>query len=214
LNFKLHQSYSAFVIISKMLISFLILSYSIHSWAYEPSEGNVSIFLGPYIYKTNFKSTSTGATSPNLGGAGLVVLGDVNDKGSLEIGLFYLNKIFFRELAGQYIAEQTGVTQVTMGYRRWWNNWFSSSLSFYSAYSIGAPEIVHNDFAPGTEIDTSARDTTEYGFDLSLQTNVYEQGKWALDLDTRYSYSVTPKANENSDHYGVLLGLRYMFQEK
>lgn len=147
-------------------------------------------------------------------GLGLVVNGDVNTKGSLEIALFFLNKTYYREEAGKFIAEQTALTHFTMGYRRWFTDSFSSSLSFSSGYSMGTPRIVHSDFPIGSEIDTSAGDTVEYGFDLSLQKEILKQPAYVVVLDARYSMSVTNKKNENSDQFGILLGFRYSVQEK
>lgn len=202
------------MLLLKLSILTTIIIYSISSLAYAPEEGNITSYFGPYLYKTNFKGSDTGATSPLMLGLGLVVNGDVNTKGSLEIALFFLNKTYYREEAGKFIAEQTALTHFTMGYRRWFTDSFSSSLSFSSGYSMGTPRIVHSDFPIGSEIDTSAGDTVEYGFDLSLQKEILKQPAYVVVLDARYSMSVTNKKNENSDQFGILLGFRYSVQEK
>ena len=202
------------MLILKFSILTAILFYSISSLAYAPEEGNITSYFGPYLYKTNFKGSDTGATSPLMLGLGLVVNGDVNTKGSLEIALFLLKKTYYREEAGKFIAAQTDLTHFTMGYRRWFTDSFSSSLSFSSGYSMGASRIIHSDFPVGTEIDTSAKDTVEYGFDLSIQKELIKYPAYAVVIDARYSMSVTNKKNENSDQFGVLLGFRYSVQEK
>ena len=171
----------------------LVFLYSLSSIAYAPAEGNITSYFGPYLYKTNFAGSPTGAKSPDLAGLGLVVNGDINDKGSLEIGLFQLNKIYFREEQGGFIAEQTALVHITMGYRRWLSQYFSTSLTFFSAYSLGSTKIIHSDFSAGAEVDTSARDITEYGFDLALQSELYSTSNYAIVLDARYSASVTNK---------------------
>ena len=79
---------------------------------------------------------------------------------------------------------------------------------------MGDPTILHNDFTPGNEIDTSATDTTEYGFDFSLQTELWQNDLNSVILDLRYSRSVTNKSSEDADHYGILIGYRYLLQEK
>lgn len=191
-----------------------ILIYSLNSLAYAPSEGNISSYFGPYIYKTNFNGTDSGATSPVLAGMGLVVNGDVNDRGSLEIAIFAFNKTYYREDAGKFIAEQTVLAHFTMGYRRWFNETFSSSLSFSSGYSMGSPRIIHSDFAVGTEIDTSAKDMVEYGFDLSLLAEIMQRPNYVMVLDARYSKSVTGKSQEHGDQFGIVLGFRFNVQEK
>ncbi len=200
-----------FILVKFFSVVFLVCSSAL---AYTPSEGNVTATLGTFGYKTNFSGSASGAASRNLAGLGLIALGDLNDIGSLEIAMFDLHKVYFREESGKYIAEEKEVIHITMGYRYWINPYFSSSLSFYSSYSLGEVRLVHSDFAPGTEIDTSARDTTEYGFDFALQGDIWSSEKWAVIGEARYSLSVTSKKSEQSDHYGVMLGVRYQIQEK
>ncbi len=182
--------------------------------AYNPSSGNVSAVLGPYMYKTNFSSSESGAISPILGGYGLMAVGDVNDKGSLEIAMFDMHKLYIRNQDGLFISEEKEVIHITMGYRWWLSSYLSTSLTFYSSYSLGLPKIVHSDFPAGAAIDTSARDTTEYGFDLALQDEIWSEGHYAVVADLRYSLSVTSKKDEKSDHYGLFLGIRYLVQGK
>lgn len=198
-------------IINFSLVIFIFIN---QAQAYTPQEGNVTATLGTFIYKTNFNGSDTGATSPNLAGLALVALGDINSIGSLEIALFDLHKIYFRDQLGKYIGVEKEVIHITMGYRYWINPYFSSSLSFYSSYSLGDTQIIHSDFLPGTEIDTSANDTTEYGFDLAVQGDLWSNEKWAVISEARYSLSVTSKKSEQADHYGIMLGLRYQIQEK
>lgn len=192
----------------------IIIEFSVSAKAYTPVEGNVSAFLAPYIYKTNFSGSSTGASSPLLGGVSLIAIGDISSKGSLELGMFHMNKVFFREEGGNYLGEKTQVIHITMGYRRYWNERYSCSLTFFSAYPMGDIHVVHNDFPPGSLIDTSARDYTDYGIDFAIQSELWKSEEVSVDLDTRYSRSFTSKPGENSDHYGFLLGVRYFIQGK
>lgn len=198
----------------KFIFFGIFLTLSGPCLAYTPSAGNVSAILGPFVYKTNFRGSESGVTSPQLGGFGLMAVGDVDDKGSLEIAMFDMHKLYIRQQSGLFISEEKEVIHITMGYRWWLNSYFSTSLTFYSSYSLGDPKIIHSDFPIGAEIDTSARDTTEYGFDFALQSELWSQGKYAVVADARYSLSVTNKKNENSDHYGIFLGVRYEVQEK
>lgn len=181
---------------------------------YTPKEGNVTASIGPFIYKTNFKGSDSGIQSPILSGTGILVNGDINEKGALEIGMFHMNKYFFREKDGKYIAENTDLIHITMGYRRFLSSLFSASLALYSSYSLGDPHIRHNEFPPDLDVDTSARDITEYGFDIALQYELWSYDRFAIITDIRYAYSVTPKKDERSDHYGTFLTLRYFVQDK
>lgn len=182
--------------------------------AYEPKEGKVSAILGPYATRTDFRESATGARAPWHDGMGLIVQGDASDHGALEIALFHMNKDYFRERSGKYLQERTELVQFTMGYRWWHTPVFSSSLSFYSTYSIGDRTVIQNDFLPTDTPDTSAGDITDYGFDLSVQAELWSEGRYAVVLDARYSPSVTPKPNEQMNHYGAFIGLKYMIQEK
>jgi len=195
------------------LVLIILLFLSSNAFAYNPAEGKVTATFGPYYTKTRFPGAGSGAEAKIMNGFGLIALGDISDHGSLEIGTFVLPKLFFRQSNGLYITEQTEIVQITMGYRYWINPYFSTSAAFYSSYSMGNVGIIHNDFPPGQEIDTSARDITEYGIDFALQGDLWSSDRLAVTLETRYSASVTNKQNEYGDHYGVLLGLRYLVQE-
>lgn len=182
--------------------------------AYTPKEGNVTANLGPFIYRTNFRGSDSGIQSPILTGTALLINGDINEKGALEIGMFYMDKYFFREKDSKYIAEDTNLIHITMGYRRFLTSFLSLSLSLFSSYSLGDPHIYRSEFPPDQDVDTSARDITEYGFDLAAQCEVWEQDRYAVVADVRYAYSVTNKLNERGDHYGAFISLRYIVQDK
>lgn len=182
--------------------------------AYSPKEGNVLGSIGFFAHRTNFWTSHTGARAPWTGGIALVANGDVSDAGQLEIGVFHMNKQYFRDIGAVYMGEETEEIHVTMGYRRWITPQFSVALSFSSAYSMGDVRELHNDFAPAPAIDTSARDSVEYGFDLSVQYELFSWQRSAIILDGIYSLSVTGKPGEKADHYGALIGYRYFIQEK
>lgn len=192
----------------------LVTQLPLMSLAYTPKEGNVSAIIGPFFSKTNFQEDR--ATANNFkNGFGVMAVGDFNDKASLEIGIFYMHKHFYRLLTPSLIGEQAELMHVTMGYRRWLTSRISTSLAFYSSYSIGQQGLIYNDFPPGSQIiDTSARDITEYGFDFAVQTELWAEKFWSVILDARYSLSVTNKEHERGDHYGALIGIRYLVQEK
>jgi hypothetical protein len=182
-------------------------------FAYTPLEGKITGSIGPMISKTNFASSSTGAHAVDMGGVGLIANGDINDHGSLEIAMIHSNKLFFRQKDTQVMGEETQVFHITMGYRRWLGEHFSVAMAFYSAYSMGDPTVVHNDFPAGKEIDTSARDSVEYGLDFSLQSELITWSNSSILLDLRYAASGTNKDSESGDHYGGLLLYKWVVQE-
>lgn len=200
--------------IIRALFIFLLFNTT-ESFAYIPEEGQVTATIGPFWSKTNFESTTSPEANPSyMTGLGLISAGDINNYSSLEIALFYMPKNFIRQQGDGFIEERRKVLHMTMGYRYWINPYFSSSLAFYSSYTMGDPMVVYSDFPPEQVIDTSAQDITEYGFDFSLQGQLWGSDKMAVVLDGRYSWCVTPKRDEHEDHYGFLLGLRYFIQEE
>lgn len=193
---------------------FSLLIFASTTFAYSPKEGNVTATLGSFFYRTHFPGSAPGVKSPLFGDFSFIANGDISDHGALEVTMFHMQKLFVREQGGSYLAEQTELIHITMGYRRWLNSFFSVSIAFFSSYAMGDPRVIHNNLPSGSELTTSAHDITEYGFDFSLQTEVWKNQFYSILVDTRYSRSVTAKVNENSDHYGALIALKYVVQEK
>jgi hypothetical protein len=199
--------------IIRALFVFLLFLPALSS-AYDPVEGQVTATLGPYFSRTNYGHFESDINSSFQQGIGLIAVGDFNDHASLEISMFYMPQMFFRKIDDYLLAERTQLIHIGMGYRRWLSPYLSASLAFYSSYSMGSPEIIYSNVPANIDADTSARDITEYGFDFSLQGDLWSSDLLAVVLEGRYSASVTSKKDEKSDQYGVLIGLRYMVQEE
>lgn len=195
-------------------LTIALILFSLPSSAYVAKEGNVSASLGSFFYKTNYDASSDRPKSPYLGDFALLVQGDANDRGSLEISLFHMNKVFIRDQGGDFISEQVELMQVGLGYRWWLHHYLSVALAFYSSYAMSDPKLVHSSIPSGQPLPTSASDITEYGFDFSIQSEVWSRDRLAVILDARYARSVTSKENEHGDHYGLLVALRYFVQER
>lgn len=193
-----------------ILLTFLADSASAH----PPKVGTIMATMGPYIYRTSFDSRVNGVDSPIMAGAGLIVEGDVDKNGGLEIGAFYLHKDYFRRQDGGVLQQTNKIMYITMGYRHWLTHRFSGAAALYSSYTMGDFRTVHTDFPSGSDVDTSAHDTTDYGFDFSLQYEFLTIDRLHFVFDARYSLNVTPKYHEEADHYGALVGVKYMVQEK
>ncbi|AZZ35538.1 hypothetical protein CIK05_01555 [Bdellovibrio sp. qaytius] len=179
-----------------------------------PKEGNVNASIGPFVSRTDYHGSSTQTKAPFFGDFGFIVNGDINDSGALEIALFHMQKVYFREENSKTIAEKTELMHITMGYRYWLSPLFSTSLALSSSYPMNQPQVMHTDFATGQNIDTSARDTVDYGFDISIQGELWQRDRYSVFADARYGLSVTEKRNEDGSHYGLLIGLKYLVQEK
>lgn len=192
----------------------ILLFNSGECWSYTPSAGDISLVFGPSVSQTIFEDSVPGIDAAYKTGFGLLILGDTDDRGSLEIGTFYSPKLFIREVDGNYLAEESDVLHITLGYRYYFLPFFSTSLSFSSAYTMGTVSKQFDNLRPDQTESTSAHDTTEYGFDLSMMFDVWSQGLWGAVVEGRYSYSVTSKPGESSNHYEVMVGLRYLLQDK
>jgi hypothetical protein len=200
-----------------ILIFFIItlLCFTQVSFSYEPAEGQITATLGPNLNKTNFSNDiNSEINAAYLRGFGLVTVGDINLKGGLEIGIFYMPRQYFLKREAQLLVEKIQEIHISMGYRKFINPYFSSSLSFYSSYSMGEPQILYSSFPNDSELNTSARDITEYGFDGAIQSEFWSHDKFAIIFEGRYSLSVTSKKNEKADQYGFLLGIRYLVSAK
>ncbi len=204
------------IFLFKVFISFAFsccLPLSV-AYSYDPKEGNVSATFGPFVHKTNYPGSTSGVISPWMGAPAMIVQGDFTDYSSLEIAFFHLNKVFIREEGGRYISEETQSLHTTFGYRYWYNPYLSFSGSLFTAYTMGEPKIVHSDFNPPDYIATSARDIVEYGIDFSIQQELMSFETINIVADLRYSFSVTNKISEYGDHYGLMIGVKYLIQER
>ncbi|WP_413557392.1 hypothetical protein [Bdellovibrio sp. HCB209] len=199
--------------------SFYILSLSIFilcaesANAYIPQRGNVTAYLGPYWFKTNYDGVRSEDNQANVGAA-LIASGDVSDKGALELGTIFMNKYYFREEGAYSIAERTQTLHITIAYRRYWAPSFSTSLGLYTSYPMGDVKTIHDDYPTDWDKDTSAHSTTESGLDFALQGEVWTSGLWSVMAEARYSYAITKKAHEYSDQYAYMIALKYFIQAR
>lgn len=201
----------------KKLNTFLLTLLTVlaeSSFAHTPKEGLIMATMGPFLYRTNFDSRYSEVNSPLLAGAGLVVEGDVDRHGGIELGAFYLHKDYFRREGQDVLQEKNKIMYITMGYRHWLNRQISGAAAFYSSYTMGDYRTLHSDFPADSPADTSARDTTDYGFDFSLQYEFFKHKNMLFVFDARYSLNVTPKFHEEADHYGAMIGVKYKVQDK
>ncbi|ASD65042.1 hypothetical protein [Bdellovibrio bacteriovorus] len=201
----------------RLILCLLSLSISLLAaksvQAYIPQRGNVVATLSPYFFQTNYDGHEQGQNKVDTG-ISLVANGDVDNKGSLEIAVIYMNKTYFREDGSRTVAEKTPLMHITMGYRRWWTELFSTSLALYTSYPMGLVDVLHNDFTPEEDMGTTARSTTETGLDLALQYELINRERFSIVAEGRYSYSLTKKSNEYADQYGASIGIRYFIQSK
>lgn len=199
--------------ISLRVILILLLSTT-KIWAYKPAEGQLTLTTGLSMHQTRLTIDQPDISAPISGGLNLYVTGDVNDKGdAIEVALMALRKSYFRENQGITIGESTDLLQISLGYRRYLNSWFSAGLQLATAYRAGRVEVFHNpDGVTPEQITTSARDTTDYGLNISLMSEIWKSAHFSVVTDFRYSV-FAGKSGENSDMSTVMLGVRYVLQD-
>ncbi len=179
--------------------------------AYSPVRGNVYVMLGPYISQTIVDNSQFSA-SPDQGGLGITLLGDVNERGSLQVNTLFFNKLYYRTQGAEFLAEKASLVHVSMGYRHWWCAYFATSLALYTSYPMADVEVVHSDLAPGSGLTTTARENSETGLDAGISLQLARSGRYGLMADGLYSYSLTKKSEESSSQYGFMLSIRYFLQ--
>ena len=195
------------------VIIFILFSLSLQVWAYTAKEGNVSATFGPFFSQTDYRGSSTYTKAPVFADFGLIVQGDINETGALEIAIFNMHKDYFINEDGKTLVEETRALDFDLGYRYWLNSTFAAGLAFSSAYSMGEPRLIHTDFIVG-QLESSAHDPVEYGLDFSLQGELWRRDAYSIIADARYNLSFTNKSHEQGNHYGIEIGFKYLIQEK
>lgn len=154
-----------------------------------------------------------GDLAPWSGGTSLIVNGDLNSQGSLEIGLANYHKLYLINLDDGPISEKTEVLHITMGYRHWLANFISVAASLYSDYPHGEVQLQHSNSNSAAFTETSAHRNVNYGIDISAQAELIQWSSSSILIDGRYSRAVTKKTNEFADNYNFMLGLKYIIQD-
>ncbi len=180
------------------------------AWAHQAQEGDIRATAATQFYRNDVRDHDF--SPPWLQSVGLIVEGDIDNHGGLEISAFYLRQFYSIQKDGLVLDETGKRMYITMGYRHWFNTRLSSAIAFFSSYTMGDPAIQRNDFGTGPRPTTSAKDVVDYGFDFSVQYEPWREGRWAAVVDARYSLSVTSKPGEAGNFYGFLVGLKYFVQ--
>lgn len=175
-------------------------------------EGRITAAAGPLFQKAHQIKTASGAYLPPSAGLGILVEGDLTERDGAEAGIFYFQKSYQREIAPNFIAERVHKVYMPLGYRRWFTERLSGGVAFSATYSVGKEETIYNDLPPLSKEQTSAAGIVDYGIDLSVQWECWQSDPWAVLIDTRYSYDLTPKNNEDANFYGVFIALKKMVQ--
>ena len=200
--------------VNKFLSTVILVFFTANtlSEAHQPQEGRVLATGGFFTHQTHALKTFDNADAPLLLGVGLLAEGDLNDYGGLEVGLFYYDKSYLRNSGTGLVVEKTHKLDVPIGYRYWFNPVFSAGLSLSALFSVGDYQFITNANTSGDV--TGAETLTEYAVDLSFQWEVWSSNLVGIILDGRYAYSLSGKAGEDANQYGLFVGFKYFIQEK
>ncbi len=193
-------------------VSLFLLGVGSLANAHIPVDGDIRASFGALTYMTHALDHSF--VNGPLVAPGLVAEGDVNSYGGVEISLFYLRNSFSVQKRGMILVERVKRIYISTGYRHWFNRQFSTAAAFSTSSTIGDPTVISSEYTNQDQPETSARDTTEYGVDLSVAMEPWQQDRYALVIDGRYSYSFTPRRDENSNHFGIFVAIKYFIQSR
>ncbi len=196
----------------RKLIFLMMIGFSLGCPAYQAQQGQINAFFGPFLLRADYDNSKFSYDERWSAGFGLLVTGDLHEKAALELSIFHFYKTFFREIENRTLAERTGFLHITMGYRRYLSEKWSTSLSFTSSYTMEKLRTIYSSYLPTDARPTSAGDITEYGYDLALQYEIWSRLEEALVLDSRYHISVTNKVKEYGNHYGFYLAYRRLIK--
>lgn len=193
----------------RVAIAILLCLSGQFAFGHEPKDGDIWATLGGITTRTATPRHAAIQLDP-----GLTVEADVYEKGGLEISMFYLRNAFYLRQDNHVAAEFTKRIYISTGYRHWFSEKFSGAIALASSYTMGNYKVLEDDFPNANRPGTSARDSAEYGVDLSLQHEPWHSGRFALVVEGRLGVNVTPKRKEDASHVGVYIALKYFVQSR
>jgi hypothetical protein len=195
-----------------LCVVFIVITLSQYCYAHQPDEGKVFGTIGPFVNHSQSVYTPEANYTPFFLGFGILAEGDLSNHGGGEIGLFYFNKLYKRAMANGFVVAQVAKIDIPMGYRYWFNPSFSGALGFSTSFSVGNPQVNFSNVTG--DQSTSATNIADYGIDFSVQWEFWTNGLFSALVDGRYSLSISTNPGEDANQYGVLVGIKYMIQEK
>jgi hypothetical protein len=180
--------------------------------AHQPVDGDIYSSFGAITYMTHNLDHSF--DNPPLVSPGIVVEGDLTNHGGIEVSFFYLRNAFSLRRDHKTLVERVKRLYISTGYRHWFTQKFSAAGALFSTYTIGDAKVIHDEFPTGEAPNTSARDTSKYGLDFSVQYEPLRIDRFSLIVDGRYAYSFTAKPNEDSNHFGIFVAIKYFIQSR
>jgi hypothetical protein len=161
--------------------------------------------IGPYFFKTMYESKYQDVMDSFHTGLAIVGEAATPESGSIEASIVLMKKNYYREASDGYVVESLPRIYLTLGYRYWFFSRLSMAIALGSNYSLGS---YTREISFGTGVDgleTSARDTTDYLIDTSLQFIAWKAKTESVIIDVRYAKNFTTRADENANHIASML---------
>lgn len=195
---------------SFLVVLFIFIQAPLKAYSYQPVPGKVTASVGPYFFDGDFrpKPNDSYYPRPKLGFA-LIAEAVFAENAALEIGLFYLDKPYYREANSNFLMQKIKRIYITTGYRFWWSKYLSTSLGLFSSFSMGDVVDVESSSGLPEDFITNAEEITNYGLDTSFRFEYDLSKDDGFFIDFRYSFNVTAETDgENANHFAV--GIFYM----
>lgn len=189
----------------KQFCTFTIILISINSQANTGPAP--SLIVGAISYVTHIDSNQFDKQSPVQSGFAFGVEGKYSPQHALQADFQFLNKLYFREDAGNYRLQKKPQVYINIGYRFYLIPQLSFGLGLAAAYLNGSVKDISVN-GTGASLETTASDITNYSLDSSIQLQLFESNNKSLIIDYRYSFGFTLKENEDLNHSALLLAYK------
>lgn len=187
------------------LAAIITIFFSFGVMAHVPRDGKVTGAFG-LLMASPTKKLKINSIGSSILGLDLQVIGDIDDRSSLQIELGVIPHQYSIEEGANRIEEQVNTAQIDLGYRRWLAPYISSTLVISSIYGVGDIErSVHTE----SSTQTSAHSYRSYGLKCGVQLELGDAEFNNPTLDIRYFLPFSPKPNEQMSAFSVFLGYRF-----
>ena len=196
----------------RLVLVFIFLLIPAVATAHQPAKGNIYVTLGPSILIADAEADYWGLENDPSYGLSLIVNGDVDRNGGLEVGMAYFNQLFFRDHEDQKTVGKAQRLHMNLGYRHWFVSSVSAGLLLVTHYSMGGvDEVASSDFSL---LETSGSEASDSGLSLSFQYEFSNKKDYAIIVDYRFTEMFHLPDGEESRSHMVTLGLKKHVQKK
>lgn len=175
-------------------------------------EGDVYATAGATIHRT-ITLPKDKELVPAMFGSSVALEGDLGRYGGAEVTLAYLHKNYMVKRNDLALVERVRRASITTSYRHWFHSRIALAVGLASSYTMGDPDVISDEIQDPV-VHTTARDIVEYGLDVSMLSEIWAEGSWAVVADLRYLLSFASLQGERADVYSAMLGMKYLVPKR